>query len=269
MVSFLVRNASTLACSRCEASVSFSSSPCSWACCGAQVADLAGQAGLAGQRLAGEVLAPHRQRLLGLLGQLVLLLLELRDLQLDPLAAGRHVGDAAAHLREQLELALVAVVQGLPRVLGAVERLVGLAAEDQAHALHEAHAGRAPSFSLGRLGDVPTLSSRPPYGQNGRTGEKVPHPRPAGTLGVAPQCRPAADLQRARARCSDVPRPTRPPPRPRPHRSRRAARAGPPRAARRPRRPPAPGPRHRATRRRPRRSCASSGPPRTPRCVRG
>ena len=33
MVSFLVRKASILACSRWEASVSFSSSPCSWACC--------------------------------------------------------------------------------------------------------------------------------------------------------------------------------------------------------------------------------------------
>ncbi len=33
MVSFLVRNASTLAWSRWEASVSFSSSPWSWACC--------------------------------------------------------------------------------------------------------------------------------------------------------------------------------------------------------------------------------------------
>ena len=33
MVSFWVRKDSTLACRRCEASVSFSSSPWSWACC--------------------------------------------------------------------------------------------------------------------------------------------------------------------------------------------------------------------------------------------
>jgi hypothetical protein len=109
-----------------------------------EVADLAGQRRLARERLAGEVLAVHRQRLLGLLGELVGLLLELRDLELDALAAGGDVRHAAAYLREQLELTLVAVVQGLPRVLCAVERLVGLGPEDQAEALHEGPGGPAP-----------------------------------------------------------------------------------------------------------------------------
>ena len=123
---------------------------------GLEVGDLGGQRRLAGQRLAGEVLAAHLQRLLGLPLQLGGLLLELVDLQLDPLAAGRHVGDAAAHLREQVELALVAVVEGLARVLGAVQGLVGLGPEDQADALHETHAGGSLSVqSLVRLhGDL-------------------------------------------------------------------------------------------------------------------
>ena len=51
-------------------------------------------------------------------------------LQLDALAAGGHVGDAAAHLGEHLQLPLVAVVEGLARVFGLVERLVGLGPED-------------------------------------------------------------------------------------------------------------------------------------------
>ena len=109
-----------------------------------EVGDLGGQAGLAGQRLAGEVLAVHGQRLLGLALELGGLLLELVDLQLDALAAGGDVGDAAAYLAQQLELALVAVVERLARVLGLVERLVGLGPEDQADPLHETHGGAAP-----------------------------------------------------------------------------------------------------------------------------
>ena len=111
---------------------------------GPEVGDLRGEARLAGQGLAGEVLAAGGDGLLGLALELGRLLLELVDLELDALAAGRDVGDAAAYLAQQLELALVAVVQRLARVLGLVERLVGLGPEDQAHPLHETHGGAAP-----------------------------------------------------------------------------------------------------------------------------
>ena len=57
-----------------------------------EVADLALEAGLARQRLTGEVLAAHRQRLLRLVVQLLLSC----DLQLHALAAGGDVGHAAA-----------------------------------------------------------------------------------------------------------------------------------------------------------------------------
>src|SRR5699024_9449079 len=50
----------------------------------------------------------------------------------------RDVGDAAAHLLEELELALVGVVQRLPRVLVLVQGLVSLGSEDQGHALKKA-----------------------------------------------------------------------------------------------------------------------------------
>ena len=111
--------------------MSFSSSPWSWACWASRSAIWPVSAGLAGQRLAGQVLAAHRERLLRLLGELVGLGLQLVALQLDPLAAGGHVGDAAAHLGQHLDLALVAVVEGLSGVLGLVEGLVGLGPEDQ------------------------------------------------------------------------------------------------------------------------------------------
>ena len=131
MVSLRVRKASTLACSRCEARVSFSSSACSAACCGGQVGHLLLQAGPAGQRLAGQVLAAGGERLAALVLQLVRLLLQLLDLELEALAGGGDVGHAAAHLLQHLQLLLVGVVEGLARVLGPVERLVRLGAEDQ------------------------------------------------------------------------------------------------------------------------------------------
>ena len=53
--------------------------------------------------------------------------LQLVALELDPLAAGRHVGDPAAYLGQHLELALIAVVERLSRVLGLVEGLLALA----------------------------------------------------------------------------------------------------------------------------------------------
>ena len=131
MVSFCVRKASTLACSRCEAAVSFSSSACRFWYCGLQVADLGRQRGLAGQRLAGQVFPPGTQRRPGLAVQLVLLLLQGVHLELDPLARCGHIGDAPADLRQHLQLALVGVVQGLARIFQPVQLLISLGLEDQ------------------------------------------------------------------------------------------------------------------------------------------
>ena len=159
MVSLRVRKASTLACSRCEASVSFSSSACSWRVLGGQVGLLLLHAGAAGQGLAGEVLAAGGERLPALPLELVGLLLELLELQLEALARGRDVGHAAAHLLQHLELALVGVVEGLARVLGAVERLVGLGTEDQLEPLHDAHRTSGTPF-VAEPGRVPRAHPR-------------------------------------------------------------------------------------------------------------
>ena len=137
-VSFFVRNASTLACSRCDAVVSFSSSACRLACWVCRSAHLLLQAGAAGERLAGQVFATGGQRLLRLALELRRLLVQLLHLQLQALAAGRDVGEPAAYLLQQLLLLGVAVVERLARVLCRVERLVGLRPEDQLDALHDA-----------------------------------------------------------------------------------------------------------------------------------
>ena len=75
MVSFLVRKASTLACSRWEATVSFSSSACSWAYCVCSSSSWLCADDLRVERLPGEVLAAHRERLARLVLELVRLLL--------------------------------------------------------------------------------------------------------------------------------------------------------------------------------------------------
>ncbi len=110
-----------------------------------QVGDLLLEGRPAGQRLAGEVLAAEREGLAPLVLQLGGLGLELVELELQALAGGRHVGDAATDLLEQLQLLLVRVVKGLARILGPVQGLVGLRAEDHPHPLHDtAHGPRAP-----------------------------------------------------------------------------------------------------------------------------
>src|SRR3546814_10755183 len=48
------------------------------------------------------------------------------------------------YLREELQLTLIAVVQGLARVLGLVERAVRLGPEDQRESLPHAHRMRVP-----------------------------------------------------------------------------------------------------------------------------
>ena len=142
--------------------MSFSSSRLQLRVLGLQVGDLLLQAALRVSASRARSSRPCAERLLRLVVQLVRLLLQLLHLQLEPLAAGRHVGDAAAYLLQQLQLLLVAVVEGLARVLGAVERLVGLGAEDQPDALHDAHGGCAP-FGRRRVGDarVPVLPAYP------------------------------------------------------------------------------------------------------------
>ncbi len=178
MVSFLVRKASTLACRRWLAATSFSSWSCSCACCAWRSEIWRGQAGAAGQRLAGEVLAAAGERGLGLLLELGALLLELGDLQLETLAAGGHVGHAAAHLLQQLELLLVGVVQRLARVLRLVQGLVRLGLEDQGEALPEAHRGAPLPWCDSWGNDVRGRRTRSNLSATRRTWRPVGPPRP-------------------------------------------------------------------------------------------
>ena len=139
MVSLRVRKASTLACSRWLARVSFSSSPCSCACWAWRSVSCCWSPDRRVSASRARSSRPDLERLLRLLGQLVGLQVELVGLELDPLAAGGDVGDSPAHLLQQLELPLVGVVERLPRVLELVQGLVGLGAKDQGHALKDAH----------------------------------------------------------------------------------------------------------------------------------
>ena len=109
---------------------------------GGEVGDLLVDRGATGQRLTGQVVAAGGDRLLSLRLELVGGALQLLHLQLQALAARRHVGDAAAHLRQQLELLLVGVVQRLARVLVLVEDLVRLRLEDQGESAAHAHTVR-------------------------------------------------------------------------------------------------------------------------------
>ena len=226
-----------MACSRCWARVSFSSSPWSCACWALRSVIWPASAGLAGQRLAGEVLAAHRDRLLGLALELGGLLLELVDLELDALAAGGDVGDAAAYLREQVELALVAVVERLARILGAVEGLVGLRPEDQADALHETHGVRSLSQVIRCSYCHVVQYARRASAQGRSRGTPVGLARPGSP--VVPEGARVVPSHQVRD----------PPPRQRDHQG-RTARAVPRRRAARPRPPPRPAPRCRAPARR-------------------
>lgn len=121
-----------------------------------QVGDLLLECGAPGQRLAGQILAAERERLAALVLQLGRLSLQLIQLQLQPFARGRHIGDAAAYLLKQLQLLLVRVIEGLARILGPVKGLVCLRAEDHPHTLHDtAHGLRAPP-SDGLSSSTPT-----------------------------------------------------------------------------------------------------------------
>ena len=104
-----------------------------------QVGDLLGESGLAGQGLASEILTADLHGLLSLPGELVLLLFELVHLQFEPLAAGGDIGNTAADLLQQFELLLVGIIEGFVGVLGFVQGLIGLGAEDRRDPLEDAH----------------------------------------------------------------------------------------------------------------------------------
>ena len=86
-----------------------------------------------------KLLAVLLQGLARLVLQLGPLLLELGCLDLDPLSGGGDLGDAATDLLEVLELLLVGEVEGVARVLGAIEDPVRLGTEDVQKALEQAH----------------------------------------------------------------------------------------------------------------------------------
>src|SRR5699024_11839187 len=73
----------------------------------AQVLDLTGETGTAGQGLAGEVLPSLFEGGTALALQFSGLLLELLDLELDPLAGGCDVSHPTANLLQEFELLLV------------------------------------------------------------------------------------------------------------------------------------------------------------------
>ena len=106
---------------------------------GPEALQLVGQGGPARQRFSGQVLLALGKGLLGLVLQLLGLPLQLRGLELEALLGGGHVGQGPLHLLEVLGLLLVGEVEHVGRVLGLVERLVGLGLHDGGEPLHHAH----------------------------------------------------------------------------------------------------------------------------------
>ena len=78
---------------------------------------------LALERGAGKLLVAGGQRLAGLRVELQHLLLELLLLQLETLLRRDDVGDPLLYVLEQLDLLLVAVLESLGRILGAIQEL--------------------------------------------------------------------------------------------------------------------------------------------------
>jgi hypothetical protein len=120
----------TRCCSSPSAVVSFCSSSVSCWCCG-----------LAGQRLAGQVLPALRQRGLGLVLQVIHRMLELGFLQLDLLAGSRDVDESPADPGDLLEHLVIRQVEHLVRLLGGIECLVRLGGNYVVGPLKEAHPG--------------------------------------------------------------------------------------------------------------------------------
>src|SRR5262249_14792443 len=102
--------------------------------------------GLALERLPCGILASLRDRLAGLGVQLDDVLLERLGLELEPLLRRDHVGDAALHVLEELELLLVRVIELLRRLLRAVEQLRPLRLNDVRRPLNQP--GHRPSSSF-------------------------------------------------------------------------------------------------------------------------
>ena len=122
-----VRKASTLACSRWEARVSFSSSACSVRVLGRQVGQLLLHARTGGSAPRGPgPRGPAASACRPCASSLSDCCCSCCICSSSRLRRGRHVGDSAAYLLQHLELLLVGVVEGLARVLGPVERLVRL-----------------------------------------------------------------------------------------------------------------------------------------------
>ena len=135
--SFWVRNDSTFADSRRSWSIRFC---CCCSSCGdlrVEPLQLALDQRLSLERRSREVLAVPGERLTGLTVELHDALLELRGLELKPLLRSDDVGHPALDLLEHLELLLVAVVEGLPRILGLVEHRVRLDLEQGRETRHE------------------------------------------------------------------------------------------------------------------------------------
>jgi hypothetical protein len=110
-----------------------------------EVTQLLLQTGSPRQSFASQILSPDLEGFLSLIGELVGLGVQLVRLKFDPLTTGRHIGDAAAYLLQQLKLALVGVVESLARIFELVQGFVGLGTEDHRDPLknagHEMSAG--------------------------------------------------------------------------------------------------------------------------------
>jgi hypothetical protein len=92
------------------------------------------------QRLPGQILPAYRQRLLGLVVEVVHRVLELLLLQLQLLARSAHRHQGLAHLGELIEHLLVGQVEHFVGLFCGVERLVGLGREYVVGPLEERHA---------------------------------------------------------------------------------------------------------------------------------
>ncbi len=125
-----------------------------------QVADLGGYRRPADQRLPGEILVPAGERLLRLVLQFAGRQLQLGELQLDALAAGRHVRQPAAHLLHHLKLLLIGVIENLAGILGAVQRLIRLHPEQGGDAAADAHPGPLPLIGWRPWPDGTSLARR-------------------------------------------------------------------------------------------------------------
>ena len=138
--SFWVRKLFTRCCSAARVCSSFSCSSAELLALRLHAVDLGLRGSLAGQRLPGQVLLALRERRLGLVLEVVHRVLELLLLQFDLLAGRGDRHQPTLDLVDLVEHLLVGQVEHLVRLLGGVERLVGLGLEYVVRPLEEAHA---------------------------------------------------------------------------------------------------------------------------------